>query len=637
MKTKKTLFSLTIVLTLIGLNFYFYKNEVHKLTSTDKDLTRLPASEQLELFNCNKAVLNIADPILFDKNIRIEKLRQARESGDANSYLDILRKSGDNYDVKKGDAVRGRINALDRIISALKIRTNNNYVSAYFQHYEPDNIDTWGIFSYLTKQGEQLTGEQAEAVLKRLSGWENKYGNYHDRLGELIAESFTDQAKLKKLRELRRTKNKEIKNFNYQNGNRYEVLTPIYTYNKETKDIVLDQAIEGFSQYDNFTTKLRDLDKIVKERFATDQIDKRKSKWSVGNFFSEKFLSGGIYREVLSQAYYRRRLEFVRDALGDLGSKRTPAQKQIFERLDELLHKPELMPRSDAVLAAQLKELSSEIKSFFKGQKSRRKVLDSFHEKLLRGFTESITEKSLLAERIKAVVWASVFMAATTEVFNTMMIPVSENDSLLYYQSRMTNWINDFLLDSSLIGSTWTLHKCAIEDRQWTVENACLNKFLFSHLSSYFYESRLNGNKDYKDDEEYKKKRQKLIEVYFGKRESMGYGEFFYENIEYLKQEGYKHYAAISFIDIVEASGGIRNSLKDKTREEIFDYLVDDETIDKDKFKKKMMVQVGPALTDVILEFKENIPKYSKKVAQSGAVKEDIEVFLNDNKDLGLD
>lgn len=612
MKISKIIPSTIILSTFFGLYLGV------RYTIFEKAGSRSPASKiTKQVDNCFDALQGITYG--GSKAQRIKNLRMARANNDFEAFSRTLMDSHDNAAITKGQSPLGFSNKKADFIEYLMRRTNNDYVTAYFQHYEPRDYDTWGIFDYVTKGGD-LNSEEGQLVLKKMMEWFDSYNSYRERLHDQIVKSFESKMRLEKTLEHFEANRELIKNFNFRNGNRYYIELPMAVKNENTGQWSIQLERQGFSNMPNLKNFIKDMKVEVDENFSDGLLD-------------ETFYESRIYKVIIDQAFYRRRLEFIRDRLGDLpDSNLSETQKELFLKFDEALHKPELMPRSDSIRFVQNRELRSELKSFFKGQKSRRKVLENFKLRLFRKFGEEVKDKSQYFTTIKAVLWGQTIVAGFGVVVGTAVLPFTENDYVLYYTASFQNWLNDTLLASPL-ETTLTMHNCAKENRQFSVENICLAQFLYSHLSSHLYQSRIDPNYDYLTDEAYIEKREELTQKYFAKRDELNVSKFFSDNMEYVKEEGYLHYTAQTFLELADVIDNkiSKNGITREAKEDIYKFLISDYRDDEEKkLVNAIERKVGQNFTTLVKEIKNDLPSYAKKIRERGSVREDIEKFLKE-------
>jgi len=604
------------ILTSLSLTFYFgIRHGLH-----NERTSRTPASKiKTGADGCVDAIQGFTYGT--NKAHRLKLLRRAKSENDYETFSKALFDSLDNTNIKKGEVPNGFSNKKANLIEYLMRRTNSDYVTAYYQHYEPKDYDTWGIFDYVTK-GEDLASEEGELVYKRMMSWYDNYTSFRERLNDQVVKSFESKMRLEKTLEIFEKNKKEIKRFNFRNGNRYYIELPV-AKKSSTGAWSFSTERQGFSNMPNLVNFIKDMKVEVDENFSDGLLD-------------EKFYESRIFKVIIDQAFHRRRLEFVRDRLGDLpDSNLTDMQKQLFEKFDSALHRGDLMPRSDAIKFAQNRELRSELKSFFKGQKSRRKVLENFKLRLVRKFGDEIKDKSQYFSTIKAVVWGQTIVAGFGVVIGTALLPFTENDYILYYTSSFQNWLNDTLLASPL-NTTLTMHECAKENRQWTVENLCLAQFLYSHLSSKLYLSRIDPEYDYLKDEEYLSKREELTEMYFKKRDDLNVAKFFSDNIEYVKEEGYSHYTALTFIEMADVADLklTKQGLSKETKEDIYKYIISDHRPEDEKnLINSIERKVGQSFTGLVKDIKADLPSYASKIRSRGSVREDLKLFIDNRID----
>lgn len=604
------------ILSTLSLTFYLgIRHGVHTDTPSREPASRLSKSAD----SCKDALQGFTYG--SNKAQRLKILRRAKNENDYETFSRAIFDSLDNTQIQKGEIPNGFSNKKADLIEYLMRRTNNDYVTAYYQHYEPKDYDTWGIFDYVTK-GEDLTTEEGELVYKRMMEWYDGYTSFRERLNDQVVKSFESKMRLEKTLEVFQKKKAEIKKFNFRNGNRYYIELPV-AVKSSTGEWTFQTERQGFSNMPNLRNFIKDMEVEVDENFSDGLLD-------------ETFYESRIYKVLIDQAFHRRRLEFVRDRLGDLpDSNLTDLQKELFEKFDAALHRGDLMPRSDAIRFAQNRELKSELKSFFKGQKSRRKALENFKMRLFRKFGEEVKDKSQYFTTIKAVLWGQTIVAGFGVVVGTAMLPFTENDYVLYYTSAFQNWLNDTLLASPL-ETTLTMHNCAKENRQWTVENLCLAQFLYSHLSSKLYLSRIDPEYDYLQDEEYMQKREELTELYFKKRDELNVAKFFSDNIEYVKEEGYTHYTALTFIELADVADLklSKGGLNKEAKEDIYKYIISDHRPEEeDALINSIERRVGQSFTTLVKEIKTDLPSYSNKIRNRGSVREDLELFIDSKLD----
>ena len=588
-----------------------------KQTLTSVSPSRLPASKVRNASsNCIDAIKDLHYGA--NKGQRLKRLKQARAENDFNTFSEVIMNSHDNTAIKKGEVPNGISTKKADFIEYLMRRTNNDYVTAYFQHYEPQDYETWGVFDYITK-AKDLSTEEGELVYTKMMGWYDNYVSYRERLNDQVVKSFESKMRYEKTLEHLEKNKKEINSFNFRNGNRYYIELPVAVKNEKTGHWSIEKERQGFSNMPNLKNFIKDMETEVDENFSDGLLD-------------ETFYESRIFKVIIDQAFHRKRLEFIRDRLGDLpDSNLTSTQKEIFEKFDKALHEGDYMPRSDAFTFQQNKELRSELKSFFKGQKSRRKVLENFRLRLVRKFGDEIKDKSQYFSTIKAVLWGQTIVAGFGVVIGTAMLPFTENEYVLYYTSRFQNWLNDVLLASPL-KTTLTMHECAKQNRQFSVENVCLASFLYSHLSSKLYQSRLDADYDYTKDEEYIKRREELTEIYFEKRDELNVSKFFSDNMQYVKEEAYHHYTAITFLDLAETTDIriAKEGISREAKEDIYDYLTSSHRPeDEQKLIDSIEKKVGQKFTVLVKDIKDELPAYAKKMRSTGSVREDIKVFID--------
>lgn len=602
MKFKAGIITISTTLLISGV---IYKN----LTSLN-DINRTPASTEDK--SCISAIRSFFKS--SDVNtIRRLKQREFLAVNDYISYLEIIKNSHDNIDIKRGQSPIGHSQAKTNLTEKFMARTNSNYVPGYFQHHEDKSFDTWGIFEYLTSKRD-LSTEEGQLVLSRAKEWMDSYTSYPERLEETIMRSFENKMQYEVITKHHRDHKKAIKNFNYVNGNRYTVELPFIRKINDKWETVYET--QGFSTYRNFIVYLEDKKTIFENSFA-DKVHERSIK------------AGPIYEVINFQATMRRRLEFLRDKLADTPEGQlSKEQITLRDEIEGILYDGRLMPRSDAITRHQNIELRSEIKSFFKGEKSRREVLNTFHKRLFQKFSNETIEKSEMKNYIKAVLFGNTIGAVATVTVGTMALPLTENDYILYLTSSFQNWFNNLLLSSPL-GTTQTLHECAKENRSWSVENVCMANFLNSHLSSYLYKSRIDEDYDYLQDPTFIEKRQKLISVFLEKREKLQYGDFFSQNMDYLKEEAYYSYAAQSFIEVINTvNPSFSKDLDTQTKEEIYQFLSDKET---EMLPSSLNDKINADMKELVTDVKNHIPKAAKLIQSNGTLQREVHDFMKEH------
>ncbi|GEM_PF-3937378 len=600
---KIKLYPILICLTVL-LSAIIYLNSDRETTSS-----RTPASENNK--TCTTALRAILSSNT-DESIKLKKQKQFISENDFLSYHKTILNSHDNTEIERGEVPKGYSQKVTNLTEKFMARTNSNYVPGFFQHHEDKSLDTWGIFEYLTSK-QDLTTEDGKLVLSRAQEWINSYKSYPERLEESIIRSFENKMQYEAISKHHKENSKAIKNFNYVNGNRYELELPfIKKIDGEWKTTYEKQ---GFSTYRNFIVYLKDKRIVLENSFADKTIERRVK-------------AGPIYEVINNQATIRRKLEFLRDKLADTPvTQLSDEQIQLKNSIENILYDGRLMPRSDAIARQQNIELKAEIKSFFKGEKSRREVLKTFNQRLISKFSDDAIKKSEMKNYIKAVIFGNTIGAAAAITIGTIALPLTENDYILYLTSSFHNWFNNLLLSSPL-GTTQTLHNCAKENRSWSVENVCMASFLNSHLSSYLYKSRLEEDYDYLNDPAFIEKRSELINIFLGKREDLQYGDFFAQNMDYLKEEAYYTYAAQSFIEVIDiVNPNFSKNLDSTSKEVIYNYLANK---DAKELPSILNGKISEDMKELVLDVKNHIPEAAKQIQSNGTVKREVHDFMKE-------
>lgn len=551
---------------------------------------------------------------------RLRQLANSRKNLNFERYTQLLINSHDNTEIKKGENPKGFSESKANAIYHFTKRTNSNYVTAYYQHYEAEEYGTWGVFDFVTK-GENLNSDEGELVYKNLMLWYDNYSSYRQRLSEQVAKSFESQMRYTRIKEHFENNKESIKSFNFRNGNRYYLDLPVAVKDNATEKWEMHTERQGFSNARNLDRFIRDLKVEVQQSFSDDLIDEGLKKTK-------------IYKIITDQAFYRKRLSFIRDKLADLpDSKLSEVQRDLLKKFDSVLHQGNLMPRSDAIRFEQNKELRAELRSFFKGQKSQRKVLENFKVRLVRKLGDGIKEKSQYLNTVKAVLWGQTIGAGIGIVVGTALLPFTENDYIYYYTSSFQNWLNDLLLVSPL-KTTLAMHNCAKQNRKFSVENVCLSSFLYSHLSSKLYKSRIDDNYNYLEDPEYHNRREELTGIFLKRRDRLNLSKFFTDNMDYVKEEGYIHYTAITFLELIDINDKqlSKGSLNKEEKESIYNYLTGNfKENEQENLITKISKESGTDLAKLVKEIKIELPSFASQIRETGSVSEDIKKFIDRN------
>ncbi|OUS00173.1 hypothetical protein A9Q84_03040 [Halobacteriovorax marinus] len=558
---------------------------------------------------------NIINNFFNSNNIlkkRFHKLSKFREDDNYREYFETVFASYDNKKISKNDIPYGFSESREAATQKLMKRNNNDYIPSFYQFYDESGEDTFGAVEFIRKAGAS-TGEEVEEAFKDINGWVDNYHDHPRKLYEKIRNGFEAKMQLEIL------KDKDIATGNFSHYRKEEITLPWIRENNagEFTTVWEKKSFNSFSAYDLFITD-KELD--VNHIFTQ-------------NIFEEYQKNSDIFHEIVEQGYRQRRLDFARAAIDDIpASLRSKEQVALLARIDHILfERPDLIPRSDAIEFVQKAEHRAEWKALFSRKKSKRKSRERFKYKTVQGIFEKVQKSTPMATARNWVLGLGAISAVGT-ITASFMLPVTEDPTYNMFMA----YVNNFFINTwyDVTGLSKGLVDCSNVERKWSVENACYSQFIFDHTSYYYYLSKHNPDYNYLTDPEFLEIRDNLTADFLARRDFFGRGEFFTENINYLKNEGYR-----AHVDIVVKSLITKQFKTVKNLDKKIDELFTATFSKKDSRKSEDLIKEIETMTDsevstTLREYIKNEDKVVQRMANYGTTpkQEDLNEFMQEIK-----
>jgi hypothetical protein len=572
--------------------FLFLLFSCHSANKENLIEGRFPASS-LKAVDCKSSMSVFAD-VVINKSHRIKTLSKLKEANDFNGFADVLIKSNDNANHIKGAPLGFSINRA-RLRGKLMVWNNNRYIPSYYQ-YVDEADDTFGVLDIL-RQYKKYTDEELTESVTDVKEWVLNYKSYNARLTAKINEGFESKMQLDVLLEHRK-KMKEVLEYDDVDGsNTYELMMP---WIKDGKVTYERQEISDLS---NINILIKDKKDAVKHIFAKGKID-------------ESFSQSELYDVILSQAFIRRKLTFIRDGLQEMRpSNRSDAHNKLLLEVKEALADKSLLPRSDAIKHVQWKEIKSELRSLVRTQKGKRNARARFKYKITEDVMKQMQKSSGFLTYSKFV-GLSLGIGAGFSFVGSIFLPITENPYYNWFFANIQNWWNDMWLS---LGLSADIESCSKEYRGWTVSEACFNAIVFKHTSSYFYRSQFDDDYKYLEDPDFLKKREEIAALLIRKRDEKGAGEFHAQNKSYINNIGYRIYIDDIMTKLIIKEykvEGIEQKLN-----ELFDaHFIKESDREVQRVLLEIKAMTDSKLHDALVEYLANVDKMVKQMQSQGSI-----------------
>lgn len=268
---------------------------------------------------------------------------------------------------------------------------NRNKIPAHYL-YGKSGEETYGILDII-KDAKRLDTDEGQEALSAVEKWIKNYETYKSEIDKAVDLGF--QAK-KQLSQLEKIKNK------YSPKDFFGGQTKTIKITKIVDGRIIDNAQESFETYYDLQEYIRKQNKLSKTTFARNSLE-------------ELMRESDVYKIMDEQAIDYRKLEFLRDHLRSVSSP-NEKQKDLLQTASKLLEKEELLPRPDALIRLQKKELWAERADFIRGMKSKEKLLEKMHFKLSDSASNSIKQTGPVGQYFKTVMLITFTGATGTAV-----------------------------------------------------------------------------------------------------------------------------------------------------------------------------------------------------------------------------
>jgi len=561
-------------------------------TITDVQVTkgRFPASE-VSGADCKKSMSSLAEASL-SKRQRVKKLKQLSKEGNFKGFQSLLWSSHDNFAHKSGAPLGFSMNRA-RLRGKLMVFNNNRYIPSYYQFVD-SSADAFGVLDILRQSSKYDADKFGEAV-DDVSEWIADYKGYKGRLNAKIEEGFEARMQLKVFKEHRKKMKATLEYDDVDGANTYTLDLP---WIKDGEVVYEEQHISDLSNIDIF---IKDKTLAAKHIFAQGKLD-------------ESFAKSEVYQVILSQAYIRRRLTFVRDAIQEMRpSDQTAAHKKLLKEVKEALADTSLLPRSDAIKYVQWQEIKSEIRSFVRTQRSKRSARTRFKYQIAEDVMKQMQDSSSFLTYSKFV-GVSVGLGAGFSFVGSVFLPVTENPYYNWFFANINNNWNDMWLS---IGLSSDIESCSKEYRAWTVNEACYNAIIFKHTSAFFYRSQFDEDYNYLEDPEFIKKRAELTALFVDKRDKKGAGQFHAQNKTYLNSIGYRTHIDEIMTELVTQE--YQNPKVETKLNQLLDaHFIEENQAQVDKLLIEIKEITDEKLHGALVEYLAGVNKLIKKMQKDG-------------------
>ncbi len=404
-------------------------------------------------------------------------------------------------------------------------RLNQSFhVPALFQEKNgfTGEVDTFSTIVKVVDNHVDIRPDELEAI-DDVKGWINYVKDYKNRMELILDTGFEQRRQLQKLRERVQKLNKEEFPL--------EVKVPIV--NKKGQ---ADESVIEFESKDDLVDFIEDTRREVKLTFSQNYVD-------------EFFKKGRLYKGMLDQAIYVRRLELALERLKNIpNAKLDKAQMELKALIQEVLKEPSNQARGDVMRAVRRKEMWAEFWASLRFWKSERVVKEAKYE-----------VPSVVMEQAKALSPAGVMIRsaailtiASTAIGTPLSVIYNDNPWIQYIQSSIVNRYNDFIVFTLGLPSA-DLSACYKSTRAFALEDtSTMNDFVESHLSRYTALSRIDSSKTPEDYEVYNRRKLKLQALCSKMRLEYGSAARHVRNKELANEHGYRFAAHLLFVELVE-------------------------------------------------------------------------------------
>ncbi len=551
---------------------------------------RFPASE-VKGGDCKKSMSIIAESAI-NKGQRVKVLKMLAKNNKFKKFSELLWSSHDNFNHSAGAPLGFSMNRA-RLRGKLMVFNNNRYIPSYYQ-YVDTAADTFGVLDILRQHGKYKGKDFSDAV-DDVSEWISNYKSYKSRLQSKVNEGFEAKMQLKTFEEHKKKMKATLEYDDVDGASTYSMDIP---YIKDGEVVYEEQKISDLSNINIF---IKDKKLAVKHIFAHGMLD-------------ESFAKSEIYQVILSQAFIRRRLTFIRDGIQEMRpSEMTAAHKKLLKEVKDVLSDRSLLPRSDAIKHVQWQEIKSEIRSFVRTQRSKRSARTMFKYQIAEDVMKQMQDSSSFLTYSKFI-GVSLGVGAGFSFVGSVFLPVTENPYYNWFFANIGNSWNDMWLS---IGLSSDIESCSKEYRAWTVNEACYNAIVFKHTSAYFYKSQFDENYNYLEDPEFIKRREELTALFVKKRDKKGAGQFHAQNKSYLTNIGYRMYIDEMMTEFVTQE--YQNPKVEKKLNELFDaHFIQENQTRVDKVLADIKELTDEKLHGALVEYLGSVGKLVKKMQKDG-------------------
>ena len=413
-----------------------------------------------------------------------------------------------------------------RLYRRLRRLNGSTQVPALFQTQNKfvGEIDTFSTIIRVVDNEADLAGDEAEAIDDVL-GWVEHVKGYKARFDKVIEAGFENNRLLTELEA-------KIEGKGRLTRNEFPQTLKVPIVNKGE----VDESTITFEE-------LEDLKDFIKEK-------KREINLTFAqNYMDEFFKKSRIYNVLLDQALFVRRLELVLERFNNIPlAKLSDAQLSLKKTLMETLESSEYQARKDAMDVVRKKEFRSEYWASLKFWRSQRVAKEAKYA-LPTQVLEQARELSPYGVMLRS---AAILTVASTAIITPVTIIYNDNPWVMYVTSLVSNYFNDFLVNTVGMPSP-ALSSCYKSERAWSIEEASeMNNFVESHLSRYTAYQKIDKSYDPNKDQEYIKKKIELQALCSKKRLEYKAAARHVENKALLNEHGYRFAAHLILIELIQ-------------------------------------------------------------------------------------
>ena len=475
------------------------------------------SSKRADPDSCVDAIsqINSKGPSSISRYKRLRGIQPYLQSNNMQAYKDKIWASHDNSNSQPGNLAGFSTKRAKRLQKRMRAN-RNRHVPALYQLWDPDGKETFEVIDNLSALPDNQTEDFTKA-LAEARNWINEYTSYQKNLNAQIDKGFTIKGQLDDLRPHRKGGDQEWTFDDFAGPKRQTKILTEYVDGQATPNTA---DWNTWADFDGFA---RDLETEMDYIFARGFVD-------------EFWVQSNLYDVMIDQAYMYRRLTFLRNRLDVIPNEKiaeSPDQLALLEELQGLLKDASFYPRSDAIEYVQKRELRAELKAIYTRSSTKRKIQQSKDLKLIGTAKEKLSKGAQGSTLMLRMVAGTAALSGTAATVYFFLPNLKNNPYLLYPKEYITNkgrnlqfWAN---------GTTDKIIECADNYRQILVYIGCWNELVWMHTSHIFLKSQIQGNFNYRQNEDFLRIRQELAQALIKTRAERGRQRFFEENQQFIK------------------------------------------------------------------------------------------------------